>query len=139
MLNRLDLRGFGSDVASRLPRPTLDGSEPVEAVREIIADVKTRGDDALVELTKKFDGVDLASLRVAPEELDAALSRISDELRIALQTAVANVEVFHEHQRRKPETIDRNGVVRLVKVGSGAANAEAIEAMIKDLLDEAAE
>lgn len=111
MLNRLDLRGLGSDVTSRLPRPTLDGSEPVEAVREIIAAVRSQGDAALLELTKKFDGVELAMLRVDATELDAALDRISDELRSALQVAVANVEEFHRHQMREPETITRDGVV----------------------------
>ncbi len=111
MLNRLDLRGHGTDVANRLPRPTLDGSEPVEAVREIISDVRSKGDEALLELTAKFDGVELASVRVAQAELDAALDNISSGLREALEASVASVDLFHQHQLRAPEVIDRDGVV----------------------------
>src|SRR5207248_4420222 len=57
MLARLDLRGAGTDVRDRLPRPDLGGAAPVEAVREILAEVKKRGDAALREYTERFDGV----------------------------------------------------------------------------------
>lgn len=111
MLNRLDLRGFGRDVAGRVPRPTLDGHEPGEAVRDIIADVRTRGDEALRELTLRFDGVDLENLRVPQSELEAASGRISQELSDALKTAIGNVRVFHEHQMQAEKIVEGNGVV----------------------------
>jgi histidinol dehydrogenase len=110
-LNRLDLRGHGADVASHLPRPILDGAEPVAVVRDIIADVRKRGDESLLELTQKLDGVTMSSVRVPPSDLEAAGQRITPELRDALTTAVANVEVFHQHQLRAPETIENHGVV----------------------------
>ncbi|MEZ5228743.1 MAG: hypothetical protein R2710_19380 [Acidimicrobiales bacterium] len=43
MLNRLDLRGRGTDVVDHLPRPTLDGDEPIGVVRELIARASERG------------------------------------------------------------------------------------------------
>lgn len=110
-MNRLDLRGHGADVASHLPRPTLDGAEPVAVVRDIIADVRKRGDEALLELTQKLDGVALSSVRVPPSDLEAAAQRITPELRDALNAAVVNVQVFHQHQLRAPETINNAGVV----------------------------
>ncbi|RPI10164.1 MAG: histidinol dehydrogenase, partial [Actinobacteria bacterium] len=60
MLTRLDLRGFTGDLRARLPRPMADVDVPVAAVREILADVRARGDEAVRELTERFDGVRLA-------------------------------------------------------------------------------
>ena len=66
MLTRLDLRGrTGDELATALARPDADGGDgPLEAVREIIADVRKRGDEALRDLTARFDGVQLEDLRV---------------------------------------------------------------------------
>lgn len=110
MLNRLDLRGHGTDVAGRLPRPTIAGDEPVEVVRSIIADVRDRGDAVLLELTERFDGVALESLRVSDAELDAAVEGLTPELRAAMERSIANVEAFHRHQLHEPETITATGM-----------------------------
>src|SRR6187551_3178955 len=59
MLARLDLRGFSGDLAARLARSRADGDAPLEAVREIIQNVRERGDDALREYTERFDGCSL--------------------------------------------------------------------------------
>ncbi len=110
MLNRLDLRGHGTNVSALLPRPTLTGDEPVAIVREILADVRARGDAVLLELTAKFDGVQLDSVRVPDADLDAAVAALSPELRAAMDVSIANVRTFHEHQLRSPEIIERPGV-----------------------------
>lgn len=110
MLNRLDLRGRGTDVAGLLPRPTIAGDGPRAAVREIIADVRARGDEALLELTERFDGVRLSRLRVSEAEIDAAVAAISPELRAALEAAIANIEAFHRHQVRPAEEITSPGM-----------------------------
>ncbi|HBL09394.1 MAG TPA: histidinol dehydrogenase, partial [Acidimicrobiaceae bacterium] len=62
MLTRLDLRGFTGALADVLPRPAPDQGEALGAVRSIIADVRARGDEALYELTERYDGVVLESL-----------------------------------------------------------------------------
>ncbi len=110
MLNRLDLRGEGTDVADRLPRPDLAGDEPVAVVRELIAEVRRSGDDALRRLTERFDGVALDAIRVPADELDRALAELSPELRRAMEVARDGIDAFHRHQVRPPEVIERPGL-----------------------------
>ena len=71
------------------------------AVREIIADVRRRGDKALGELTLRFDGTDLerTGLAVSPEEIEAAPSRIPADTLKALQLAHARITAHHEKQK----------------------------------------
>ncbi|MFV0257259.1 MAG: histidinol dehydrogenase [Acidimicrobiales bacterium] len=110
MLHRLDLRGRGSGVVDDLPRPAIAGDGPRQVVREIIERVRSEGDPALVALTEEFDGVRLVDLTVAAEELDAAVAALAPELRAAIDTAIANVERFHQAQRSEPHVVDHGGV-----------------------------
>jgi histidinol dehydrogenase len=76
-------------------------AEDVEAaVRAIIADVAARGDLALIELSRKFDGVDLEQLglRVPPDEVDAAGSACDPEALDALKFARERIEAYHRRQ-----------------------------------------
>ncbi|MDQ3897553.1 MAG: histidinol dehydrogenase, partial [Actinomycetota bacterium] len=98
MLSRLDLRGAGGDLRSRLPRPAPAGPPPIEAVREILAEVRKRGDDAVREYTRRFDRADLDALRVPPEELRAALAATAPKLRIALEAAHGAITAYHRTQ-----------------------------------------
>ena len=71
------------------------------AVAAIIADVRARGDAALVELTARYDAWtprDAAALRVTPAEIEAADAAISDERRAALNLAAERIEAFHRAQ-----------------------------------------
>jgi histidinol dehydrogenase len=116
MMQRLDLRGrvqgsSAAELRSVLPRPEVAGEGPVAAVREIIAAVRARGDDALRELTARFDGCDLPTARVDPAEVEAARARIPADLRAALEYAAANIEAFHRTQVRTPHTFERDGMV----------------------------
>lgn len=100
MLTRLDLRGVDvADLRDHLPRPPDTAAGPVDAVREILADVRARGDDAIVELTQRFDGVRPASLSVPRGEWDAALGRLEPALRQALEAAAASVRAFQAAER----------------------------------------
>jgi histidinol dehydrogenase len=100
VLTRLDLRGIDvADLADRLPRPAPVGAGPVTAVREILTAVRERGDDALLELTERFDGVRLEALSVPRGEWDAALARLDPALRDALEAAAASVRAFQEAER----------------------------------------
>ena len=109
MLNRLDLRGV-DDLSGRLPRPTVDGDEPVAAVRSIIAEVRARGDDALRDYTERFDGVRIDSLAVPAEELQAALESISPEVRAALELARDRIAAHHVAQLHEPVEHAADGV-----------------------------
>ena len=109
MLNRLDLRGV-QDVASHLPRPTVDGDEPVAAVRAILSAVRERGDDAVREYTADFDGVSLDELTIPAEALQAALESISAEERAALELARDRIAAHHRAQLSDPVVHDDGGV-----------------------------
>ena len=91
MLSVLDLRGFTGDLRARLPRPTIAGDPPVDAVRAILSDVKARGDAALRELTERFDGVVLDDLRVPSDDLRAARNGVPGPLRDALERAAEGI------------------------------------------------
>jgi histidinol dehydrogenase len=110
MLNRLDLRGV-TDLDGLLPRPSIAGDEPVAAVREILADVRSRGDAALLDLTERFDGVRLRSLRVPAAELPAALDTQPPEVTDGLRQAADAIRAFHEDQMRDSHRFERDGVV----------------------------
>jgi histidinol dehydrogenase len=111
VLRRLDLRGAGFDLRDRLPRPTQAADGPLAAVQEILADVRARGDEAVRDLTERFDGVRLDDLRVPPAELAAALERIPAELRQALEIAAANIRAYHETQVVPEVAHERDGIV----------------------------
>ena len=69
------------------------------SVSEIIGRVRAEGDDALVDLTKKFDGIDLAEIAVSDEEREAAYDQVDAELVESLVQAEVRISRFHELQR----------------------------------------
>lgn len=73
-----------------------------EAVAAIIADVRDRGDAAVVELTNKFDkaGVTAETLKFTEAEIDAAAARVTPEVKAALQTA--HDRIWAHHAKQKP-------------------------------------
>lgn len=108
-LRVLDLRGDRSDVTDRLPRPRVDLSAARDGVESTIAAVRSRGDEALRELTAQFDGVGLTDLRVPPSVLAAALEGLDPELRAALERAADQVRWFHERARPQDWEDERDG------------------------------
>jgi len=94
-----------ADFAARF-QALLDGKressqEVGDVVAGIIADVRQRGDAAVVELTNKFDksNVTPATLRFTQEEIDKAAARTSPKVREALETAHARIKAHHEKQK----------------------------------------
>ncbi len=82
-------------------------------VAGIIADVGKRGDAALAEYTRLFDGFDPTALdwRISKEECCMALDGLDAELREALALAASRIRAFHEGQLPgNSESIDENGV-----------------------------
>ena len=101
------LRSTQSDFPERfesLLAATAEGDPEIEAaVREIIAAVRRDGDSAVLEYTRRFDGVtadSLSELRVSAGELDAAWDAIGAGERAALTEAAARIRAYHEHQRQ---------------------------------------
>lgn len=69
-------------------------------VRGIVADVRKRGDTALVELTNKFDraSVTVETLKISAAEIEACLSKVSKEQLAAIETAASRIESYHRRQ-----------------------------------------
>ncbi|MBQ4451687.1 MAG: histidinol dehydrogenase [Clostridia bacterium] len=82
------------------------------AVRDIISDVRERGDEALFEYARKFDRVSIDSLRVSEEEIDRAVEDTEPEFKRILERAAANIKAFHSRQVRTGFAVSMdNGVV----------------------------
>ena len=101
MLRRVDLRDERADASAVLPGGAVaPGPDPaLETVRAIIADVRDRGDEALLDITAHFDGVHLDAIRVPPAALEAAWASAPAELRAALEFAAGRIRAYHEAQR----------------------------------------
>jgi histidinol dehydrogenase len=109
VLELLDLRGFTGDLRRALPAPE-EPAGPLEAVRAILAAVRSGGDATLRELTARFDGVTVDELRVPADALTAALGRVPPDLRAALEHAVTAIRDYHGAQAAAPVDRDRDGV-----------------------------
>ena len=89
-----------------LKRPLFDSSSLEETVKNILQEVKIRGDHAVRKFTLQFDKADIRNLRVADEEIDAAEDSLTDELKKAIITAKNNIEKFHRAQLKSNEIIE---------------------------------
>ncbi|MDR5708598.1 MAG: histidinol dehydrogenase [Armatimonadota bacterium] len=82
--------------------------EVTRTVRAILEDVRNRGDEAVLEATRRFDGVDLSPdrLRVDRSEIRAAYEQVDAGVRAALETAIARVRRFSEWLRPPQEQVE---------------------------------
>ena len=90
-----------ADPSAGIPRPPAPDA-PEEAVRAIIKQVVDEGDQALIELTERFDRVRLDSLRVPQEEIDEAYHSVRPELIDAMNEATRRIRIFATHQSLRP-------------------------------------
>jgi len=74
----------------------LNDAELIKTVSEIINNVRLRGDDALLEYTKKFDSVELEKIEVSQSEIDDANSSVSSEFKQMFQRVIANIENYQK-------------------------------------------
>ena len=82
------------------------------AVDEVIANVRKRGDAALRDYTRRFDGAELQDLWVSAEEFDAAREAVDPYFMETLREAAENIRRFHERQKHNDFLLaDRPGVV----------------------------
>ncbi len=95
---------FDSRFSAILSRSADTSAEVLETVRTIINEVRSRGDQALLEYTNRFDRLGLhgtAALEIGPAELDAAVAQVPADDLAALQLAVERVGRFHEKQKQQ--------------------------------------
>jgi len=88
---------------------SLDLPEVEATVRAIVADVRARGDAAVRDCLRRYDGVELEALAVSDAEFDAAEAQVDGEFLAALDVAIANVRAFHERQRQPGWVVDEDG------------------------------
>lgn len=94
---------FASQLDQLLSWESVSDDEVNQRVLDIIAQVRQRGDAALVDYTRQFDALevqDFSELILGRERLELALTRIQPEQRQALETAAERVRAYHEHQRQ---------------------------------------
>jgi histidinol dehydrogenase len=102
-----------SERRDALRRPAQASADEVHRnVRATIADVRARGDAALIELTQRFDGVKLDKLEVTQEEFDEAEQALNETQIAALKRAISNVQRFHEAQLATPISLETSPGVR---------------------------
>ena len=81
-------------------RPHLDTQQLAEVVKDVLADIKANGDEAVRKYESKFDHVELDCLKVRADEINEAERLIDDELKNSLLTAYHNIYTFHERDRK---------------------------------------
>jgi len=96
-----------------IKRSVDSGTEEQRAiVKEIIANVKKGGDQALKTYTEKFDRVLLSSLAVTTAEIDDAYKQVSEEMVEIIREAAGNIRSFHQKQLRNSWiTTEKNGTI----------------------------
>jgi histidinol dehydrogenase len=102
MARRLDARAadFAGAFAALLSDKRETAEDVAASVRAIIADVRTRGDATLIELTQRFDrfALSIESMRVTREEIDVAEAQCAKETLAALDLAASRIESYHRRQ-----------------------------------------
>ena len=91
---------FETAFATLLNAKREDSPDVDDTVAKIIAQVRSKGDAAVIELTQKFDRITLTpdTLRITAAEVDTAVAQVSDADRTALELAAARIRAYHERQ-----------------------------------------
>lgn len=87
-------------------RPFFKKQEISETIKEIFAEVERNGDQALINYAEKFDSAKINQLQITLEEIDIAEILISEDLKLAIQTAKENIKKFHASQVVEIEKIE---------------------------------
>ncbi|MEQ8868444.1 MAG: histidinol dehydrogenase [Roseovarius sp.] len=98
--------GFEEAFAALLGAKREEAQDVDDAVAAIIADVRARGDQALIELTARFDRMELSPdrLRFTTAEVDALVAQVSAEDRAALEHAAGRIRGYHARQMPRDES-----------------------------------
>lgn len=109
MIQRIDLRGVylnRAELLSLVPRAVTDVSAATKIAEQLIADVRDRGELALLDQAERLDGVRPSNVRVPATQIDGALTSLAPEVRDALETAIERVRAASNSQLRKSVTTD---------------------------------
>ena len=89
-----------------LERPTQTVNDIENTVNQIFEDVQRNGDIAIKKYTSLFDGADLQSNLVTAQEIEEATSKLSSELKTAINQAKSNIETFHKAQKTEKVSVE---------------------------------
>ncbi len=102
MARRLNAQasGFASEFAALVEARRETDHDVAQAATAIVAEVRARGDAALVEFSRRFDGIDLAPdrLKVGAAEIASAESACAENVQQALRFAAGRIEAYHRRQ-----------------------------------------
>lgn len=109
MLSRIDLRGralTARELRQIMPRAEVDVADALAIVTPILADVRERGADAVLEHGERLDGVRPPGLRVSASALSDAAAGLDPKVAEALQEAITRVRTFHEATVPPPTKVE---------------------------------
>lgn len=112
---RLSGQTRGEVLKDLIGRSANDFSKEEEIVKGILADVKERGDEAVLEYTERFDKLCLTkdSLYVTAEEAEEALRSLDPKILSVMEHAADNIRSFHEAQKRQSFFVEQEGGIYL--------------------------
>ena len=99
---KLDEKSMENILADMLKRDPNNYDSYTETVQAIVEDVKERGDEALFEYTRRFDGAELDAdnVRVTEAEIREAMEQVEPGLLAVMKTSMENIRRYHEKQCR---------------------------------------
>lgn len=99
MIRRIDLRGTTpEDYRTVVPRADFDVEAAVPAVHAICEEVRTRGLEAITEMSAKFDGVEQTDIRVPVHALTEALEQLDPDIRAGLEESIRRLRATSENE-----------------------------------------
>ena len=109
MLSVTDLRPLDTataDLSRIIPRANVDVSSVVPVIAPIIEQVRHGGEQTLLDLAERFDGVRPPALRVPAEALEAALAGLDPRVRAALEESIRRARLVHDAQHPQDSTVE---------------------------------
>lgn len=91
---------YGQVAAEEIFKRNAPGADVAETVKGILAAVREKGDAAVLDYCRRFDGAELTALEVSEEEIGDAVSQVSPEFLRVLRNAAENIRAFHREQVR---------------------------------------
>ncbi|HFD86299.1 MAG TPA: histidinol dehydrogenase, partial [Gammaproteobacteria bacterium] len=94
--------GFWSEMDQLLAWESVSDDQVTGVVKEILTNVRRHGDEAVVDYTNRFDRMSaesMAALEISQQSMQAALQRIPEAERKALEFSTQRLFAYHEHQR----------------------------------------
>lgn len=103
---RISINPGPEELKKLLKRPELERANLDAVIEEIFREVELKGDLALKSFSLKFDRIELDSFEVTKKEIDQSESTLDEELKLAIQIAASNIELFHASQKTAEQEVE---------------------------------